>query len=233
MSDLDEQLDGVAALGEPARRTLYEYVARQPAAVSREQAAEAVAMPAHSVKFHLEKLVSAGLLEVEFRRLTGRTGPGAGRPAKLYRRSERQLAVMLPPRSYDLAGDLLASAIERAGRDDLPVTEAVHEVAREEGRRISRTADTDEAARPPAGRAGEDLGRVTTVLAGQGYEPRLSGGTVRLANCPFDRLAAEHTELVCGMNLSLVGGLLDGLEVDSVTARLRPSPGLCCVEIGP
>ena len=223
MDQLDEQLSGLGALSEPTRRRLYEYVTGQPVAVSREQAAEAVAMPVHSVKFHLDKLVAAGLLEVEFRRLTGRTGPGAGRPAKLYRRSGRQVSVTLPPRSYDLAGGLLAAAIERATHDAVLVAEAVREVAHDQGRRLA-----DEHAPAP----GDDLGRVAAVLQGEGYEPRVVEGTVCLANCPFDRLAAEHTELVCGMNLSLVSGLLDGLAITSLKARLAPTPDMCCVRIG-
>jgi len=223
VDQLDEQLSGLGALSEPTRRRLYEYVTGQPVAVSREQAAEAVAMPVHSVKFHLDKLVAAGLLEVEFRRLTGRTGPGAGRPAKLYRRSGRQVSVTLPPRSYDLAGGLLAAAIERATHDAVLVAEAVREVAHDQGRRLA-----DEHAPAP----GDDLGRVAAVLKGEGYEPRVAEGTVCLANCPFDRLAAEHTELVCGMNLSLVSGVLDGLAITSLTARLAPTPDMCCVRIG-
>jgi len=223
VDQLDEQLSGLGALSEPTRRRLYEYVTGQPVSVSREQAAEAVAMPVHSAKFHLDKLVAAGLLEVEFRRLTGRTGPGAGRPAKLYRRSGRQVSVTLPPRSYDLAGGLLATAIERAAHDAVPVAEAVHQVAHDQGHRLA-----DEHA--PA--EGDDLGRVTAVLQGEGYEPRLTEGTVCLANCPFDRLAAEHTELVCGMNLSLISGVLDRLAITSLTARLAPTPDMCCVRIG-
>jgi len=45
--------------------------------------------------FHLDKLLEQGLLDVEFRRISGRAGPGAGRPAKLYRLSARQLEVTL------------------------------------------------------------------------------------------------------------------------------------------
>src|SRR5688500_11895489 len=108
MADLGDQLAGVGVLAEPARRMLYRYVLGEQLPVSREQAAAAVGIAAHSVKFHLDKLVAAGLLEVEYRRLTGRTGPGAGRPAKLYRRSSREVALSVPPRRYDLVGQVLA-----------------------------------------------------------------------------------------------------------------------------
>ena len=80
MADLQAQVASIGALAEPTRLALYRYVAGATGPVSREQAAAAVDLPLHSVKFHLDRLVKEGLLEVEYRRLTGRTGPGAGRP---------------------------------------------------------------------------------------------------------------------------------------------------------
>ncbi|HEX2299940.1 MAG TPA: helix-turn-helix domain-containing protein, partial [Pseudonocardiaceae bacterium] len=126
LDDFVSQVSRVSALAEPARRALYLYVAAQPEAVSRDQAAEGVGLPRHTVKFHLDKLVADGLLDTEFRRLSGRRGPGAGRPTKLYRRSAREVAVTLPQRHYDLAGRILAGAVETAARDGVPVLEAVH-----------------------------------------------------------------------------------------------------------
>src|SRR4029079_13101422 len=122
----------------PARRALYVFVVAQRDAVSREQAAEGVEVPLHTAKFHLDKLVEEDLLDVEFRRLSGRTGPGAGRPSKLYRRSSRRLSVSLPERRYDPAGVVLASAIDRSMRDDLPISQAVHETAAAQGRHLAR-----------------------------------------------------------------------------------------------
>ena len=231
MQNLGDQLASVGVLAEPARRALYEHVLGAPSPVSREQAAEAVAMPVHSVKFHLDKLVAAGLLEVEYRRLTGRTGPGAGRPAKLYRRSKREVALSVPPRRYDLAGHVLAEAVDRAVRDGAPIADAVSLVAREVGRQLGSregapTVDAGDGGGP------DELDRAARVLGRHGYEPRVEEQELCLANCPFDRLAADHTELVCGLNLALIGGVLDGLEATTLQARLAPEPGLCCVKIG-
>jgi predicted ArsR family transcriptional regulator len=234
--DLAQQVEGIGALAEPARRSLYLYVAAQPDAVSREQAARAVDLPLHSAKFHLDRLVDEGLLDVEFRRLSGRTGPGAGRPSKLYRRSARQLAVSIPERRYDLAGDVLASAIDRATTNATPVRDAVRQVALEEGRRIAAEAlagaAEPDAARGARGSAGLDgLARTAEVLAEHGYEPRLSESEICLANCPFDRLAAEHTDLVCDMNLALIDGVLHGLRAQGLAAELAPQAGFCCVKV--
>ena len=230
MDHLDDQLTSLGLLAEPARRALYEHVLGSPEAVSREQAADALSMPPHSVKFHLDKLVAAGLLEVEYRRLTGRSGPGAGRPAKLYRRSEREVALSVPPRRYDLAGQVLAEAVDRAGREDVPVAALVERVARDVGRGLATSsATTSESVTGPTD--GAELERTAGVLEQHGYQPRTNDRELCLTNCPFDRLAADHTALVCGLNLALIEGVLDGLEASVLEARLEPAPGLCCVRV--
>src|SRR5215469_4511121 len=111
MSDLDSRIERVAALGDHTRRALYRYVSRQGDAVTREQVAEALDLPHHVAKFHLDRLVTGGLLDAEYRRPPGRGGPGAGRPAKVYRRSHGELAFTVPERHYDLAASILASAV--------------------------------------------------------------------------------------------------------------------------
>src|SRR4051794_15573463 len=135
--DFDARVTGIAALAEPQRRALYRYVVDEAAAVSRDQAAAAMGVPRHTAKFHLDKLVEDGLLEVEFARPAGRTGPGAGRPTKLYRRSSREVAVSLPERHYELAGRLLAQAVTDAQRDAVPVNDALRQAARDKGQALS------------------------------------------------------------------------------------------------
>jgi predicted ArsR family transcriptional regulator len=217
--DLGTQATGVAALADATRRALYEYVVSRRKPVGREEAASAAGVAQHTANFHLDRLVDAGLLETEFRRLTGRTGPGAGRPSKLYRRARRQWSVSLPDRHYDLVGDILASGIERTRSGTTSLEDAIDEAAVESGRAVGAAA------------APGDLGRFTEVLAGQGYEPQLEDAdTVLLANCPFDALARSHTELVCGINRSFVQGVADGMQCQGVTAHLEPEPGQCCVK---
>ena len=219
------QVAAVAALAEPTRRLLYEHVVRQPAAVSRDEAAEATAVARASVAFHLDRLVDEGLLDVVYERRTGRSGPGAGRPAKLYRRAECDVAVTIPERHYDLAGGLLAAAIDESTTGEAPRA-ALARLAFERGRELgvaARGEDDTEDGRAVALRA----------LEQHGFEPRAESGAVTLANCPFHRLAREHTELVCGMNLRLLAGVLEGAAAGELTARLQPAPGRCCVRLEP
>jgi predicted ArsR family transcriptional regulator len=216
--DLDARLDRVAALAEPVRRALYRYVAAQPEPVTREQAAAAVGVAQHTAKFHLDRLVDGHLLEAGYRRPPGRGGPGAGRPAKVYRRSGTDLDVSLPERRYDLAGRLLVKAVAQAERTGAPVSEALRAVAT----RAGRSAGTQAAA-----------GGLFDALAADGYEPRQEGDGITLANCPFHALAREATDLVCGMNRAYLGGVLDGIGASGLDATLDPAPGRCCVRLEP
>jgi predicted ArsR family transcriptional regulator len=215
--ELGDQAAGIGALADETRRRLYAYVAAQREPVGREQAAHALDLALHTASFHLDRLAAEGLLEVDYRRLSGRAGPGAGRPSKLYRRADREFAVSLPPRRYDLVGEILATAVDRTTRG-VPLDRSLAECAHEEGVSLGRGSG-----------ASGTLDGLAAVLATQGYEPTVADRTVELANCPFDALARNHTDLVCSLNRSYVQGVADGLGC-GVTARLEPEPGHCCVK---
>jgi predicted ArsR family transcriptional regulator len=224
-SEPTRDLDSVATLGDHARRALYRYVASQDRPVSRDEAAAAAGMKRPTVAFHLDRLVEEGLLEAAFARVSGRTGPGAGRTAKLYTRARRQIDVSLPPRSYEIVGDILAGAVEDALESTVPLGDAVAHAAEQAGRRLA-AGEGQHRERPAAGEH-----RLCDLLARAGYEPRTSPtGNVQLANCPFHELATRHTRLVCDMNRHLLQGLLDELGL-SARATLDPAQGRCCVAI--
>jgi predicted ArsR family transcriptional regulator len=217
-----DEIGAVAVLADPVRRRLYAAVAEATAPIGREEAARLAAVPLHSARFHLDKLVDAGLLEVSFARLTGRSGPGAGRTAKLYRRGAEEVAVSLPRRSYDLVGGVLAAALERA-LGGAEVDDALRDEARSRGRASGTSYD--------GSGSPDELDRAAAVLAGEGFEPQRRADEVCLRNCPFDALARQHTELVCGVNLDFVTGVLEGLGCESAQARLQPDAEHCCVRV--
>jgi predicted ArsR family transcriptional regulator len=208
--DIDAGLDTLSVLADPVRRAAYRVVAAAGAPVGRDDVAGELGIGRTLAAHHLDRLVDAGLLAVSYARRSGRTGPGAGRPAKLYFRAPGEHAASVPPRAYGAAAELLAEALDRSGADD-----ALYAVARERGR--------------AAGSAGGG-GDLIAALARQGYEPEVDGAMIRLRNCPFHRLAEQFPPLVCGMNLALLDGLLGGLGAAGV-ARLDPTPGRCCVVI--
>ena len=213
----------ISLLGEPVRRRLYEYVVQEPGPVSREQAAKAVGVKRSLAAFHLDKLAEEGLLDVEFKRLSGRKGPGAGRPAKLYKKPAQSIEVSLPHREYGLAARLFAQALS----NNHPSRDAVKGAARAFGRDMA-----DEVRK----RAGHHQGRknlartAEDVLKDYGFQPfHDSDGNIRLGNCPFHLLSREFTELVCGMNVEIMQSLLEELGLERLEACLEPQPGMCCV----
>ena len=217
MTDLDP-VASLSSLDDPVRRRLYEVVRERTEPVGRDEAAAAAGVGRALAVYHLDKLVEAGLLTASYQRPPGRTGPGAGRPAKVYTRSDREFAVTVPPREYELAARLLAQAVEAdpSGHSRAALLDAARRFGAELGRRF----------RP----GGADL---EEALAGHGYEPRRGDDRViRLRNCPFHQLAEQHRDVVCGMNLGLIEGLLAGLAADGLRPVLDPRPGHCCVAIG-
>jgi predicted ArsR family transcriptional regulator len=223
---LERQLDHLAVLGDPVRRALYLQVSSRGDDVSRDQAARALRTSRALAAFHLDKLVEAGLLETSFRRLSGRSGPGSGRPSKLYRRSSQEIDVTLPARRYELAARLLARAMSAEG--EAPVA-ALERAAEALGLQIGTEA---------RGRSDSQLDstrlprRALDALRAAGFEPRQdSNGDIVLENCPFAALQRESPTLTCGMNLALCRGLVAGLQVAQWTARLDPRAGRCCVVI--
>ena len=224
MERMERQIRAVAVLDEPLRRALHAYVVDQRGEVTRDAAARAVGISRALAAFHLDKLAEEGFLELTYRRLSRRRGPGAGRPAKLYRPSGRQLDVTIPPRRYELAARLFVRTF--AQHADPAARAALRRAARRLGAEIGAGARPTTGRRPPRVRQAEEL------LRQYGYEPvRCEGAIVRLRNCPFHALAQDQRALVCGMNLALIEGLVDGLGLRNVHAASDPEPGFCCVAL--
>lgn len=206
-ADSETDIEALASLAEPVRRALYGFVATASEAVSRDEAAEAVDVSRQVAAYHLDRLADDGLLEVEFRRLTGKAGPGAGRPSKLYRRSRQEYEVSVPPRRYELAARILLDAAREGDLDGGALAEA----ARRTGREI--------------GAAG-----LEAALAGTGYEPVIENGETRFRNCPFHVLRDRDRETTCGLNVALVEGMIESSRSDLV-AVFAPEDGYCCVRL--
>lgn len=229
VDDLERSIAGIAALDQPLRRELYRLLADADGWTTRDAAAAALDVPRSVAAFHLDKLADAGVVEISFERTSGRQGPGAGRPSKRYRLATDELSASVPERHYDLAGSLLATAIAASTATGSPVAACLRDAAHATGRRIG-----DEARTAVASVRGATARRqaVVDVLAHHGYEPEVARKEIVLGNCPFHRLAEQHRDLVCGMNLDFLEGLVEGLgEADRLAARLEPSPGSCCVRI--
>lgn len=216
----------IALLDEPTRRRIYELATAAQHPVGRDDVAAELGISRELAAFHLERLVNGGLLEAEYRRRSGRTGPGAGRPAKFYRRADREVAISFPSRRYDAAADVFAEGIARLA--DPAAIEAVADVARERGADLGLEARRIAGPRPSRRRR---LTALMDLLGRAGYEPAVdeARGVVTLRNCPYHALVAEHRELTCGMNLAWAHGLTDAADLP-FRPVLAAREGVCCVE---
>lgn len=216
--NLERQAQRYHVLEDPQRRAIFQFVRAMREPVTRDEVAAHAGVSRSLAAFHLERLLDAALVTADYARPPGRTGPGAGRPSKRYRAADTEITIEIPPRRYALAGRIMADAIQQSG-DNESASDAVSRLASEEGRRLGR------ALAPTS---------VDACLVALGFEPTIEpSGEILLANCPFHALAEVARVLVCTMNHSLVGGILDGLDADEFDCRLAPGDGRCCVVLEP
>jgi predicted ArsR family transcriptional regulator len=214
------QWDTVSALADPVRRALFDHVRHQDHPVTREEAGDAIGISRNLCAFHLDKLVGAGLLHARYESPPAKHR-GRGRTPKVYEPTGVGLNLTVPPRQYELVGEILADAVAASPTD---AKNAASEQAVAVGRHIG------------AGCAhqGREIARASAALADLGFEPRTTAnGEVALDNCPFHALARRQPELVCALNVAFVTGLLEGIGANELRAELRPRPGACCVRVTP
>ncbi len=223
---VDASIARLALLADPTRAALHRTLRDHGTGITRDEAAEAVGVSRSLVAFHLDRLVDAGLATVTYERRNGRSGPGAGRPAKIYHRSSETVAASVPERHYELAAALFARAISAATAGDLGVDHALAIAAKDYGRALGDAARSHARGRPSrvAG-----VTAALAVLGDAGFEPEMRDGSIILRNCPFDALVRTNRDLVCGMNRSLMAGVIDGLRLTGTVASFEPRDGACCV----
>src|SRR3954447_15140193 len=223
----DPGMTALHLLAEATRRRVYDAVRAADGPQTRDDVANATGINRRLVTLHLDLLADGRLLDVDYARPPGRTGPRAGRPAKRYRPAPIDIELRVPARRYDLAARLLARAVAETTTGD-DAREHAMRAAREEGEQIGRL-------RRPAGRlsSAATLDTAEHVLGDLGYEPARSGDRcVRLRNCPSGWVVDVAPALVCGVNDELVSGLLAGLGGHrSVSAALDGVPPDCCVTV--
>jgi predicted ArsR family transcriptional regulator len=209
-----DRIASVAILDDPVRRAIYDFAVASGGAVTRDAVADGLGVSRRIAALHLDRLAEQGLLSVEYRRLHGRTGPGAGRPAKLYRRSPAEVAVSIPDRRYDLLSGVFVTAAAESIETGTDIAEALDRIAYRAGQAIAAEA-----------------GSLEGALDAVGYQPRAADDGLTLHNCPFHQFAQEHTALVCGVNLHLLRGCVTGAGRADYRAELDPAPDRCCVRL--
>jgi predicted ArsR family transcriptional regulator len=218
-----DDLVAVALLADPVRQRLYAYLRERHEPAGREDAARHAGIAVKLAAFHLDKMADAGLLEVDYRRLSGRVGPGAGRPAKVYSIAPRSFSIVIPQTRYALAASMMATALS-GGYTGADGASGLQEVATTVGERLG----ADIRSRTKSGRR-EAVQRKLDQL---GFQPQARDSReLTLRNCIFAELTTSHRELVCGMNAAFVRGVLGGARLHSLRVEQRTEEAHCCVRI--
>jgi predicted ArsR family transcriptional regulator len=217
-------------LGDRELRETLLFARGQELPVTADEVAAAHRVHRNVARGRLERLTEAGLLIASFERRTGRTGPGAGRPAKTYRVAPELSAIEFPRRRYEQLIGLAVDALPEHGR-----RERLYEVGVAFGRELARegrlrSAKTFRTA----------LARVCTALGSLGYQAtvaELAGdrAVITTATCPLRPLVRAHpglTSLDRGMWAALVAGALEGTAVAQLgcdTSNCQRGDGECRV----
>ncbi len=174
----------------------------------------------NSVREQLDQLIAAGLVTSTTQHTAGR-----GRPRHSY--------VVTPAVEVDEPDGHAYQALARALTEQLAHVPDARAAAIDAGKRWGRGLVADQ---PAALDAAQATGRLIDLLDGVGFEPDQPGqpgDPIRLHHCPFGRLARERQDIVCGVHLGLMRGVLDGLGASLEAVALEPfvTPDLCLARL--
>ena len=231
-----DPIAAAAVLAEPVRRALYEHVAGRDEPVDRDEAAAATGIGRPLAAFHLDRLVAA----VSSRSSTAGEAVAPG-PARAGRRSSTAGRAISMSSCHYPRGDIAwprrsSPRVSTVDRTTTPATRSGRRRAIGARRSADREGGGGGISPVAAKRRSRKAARkeLVSVLARQGFEPTDDGREIRLRNCPFDVLAAEHRDLTCSMNLALLEGVLtSGIGDAGLQAVARPVEGSCCVRFEP
>jgi len=219
----------VAALGDPTRRRVFFEVRAAGTDRSKDEVATALGLDRRLAGFHLDKLVQHGFLTADFRRDEGRSGPGAGRPAKRYSLADAEVLVALPERHYDLLASLLLQASRDAGAGD--AQEILERVGHDFGFEVG-LAEVAAGRATPGAPLTQAVEGVVRLLSRYGFAARQEGeSSLRACACPFEELAFHDPERICGLDRAIWRGMLSALapEGDLRVATTRAHGDEACV----
>jgi predicted ArsR family transcriptional regulator len=218
--DLDTLTDITGTLGDSTRRGIYLHVLGAEQAVTASELARTFDIHPNVARYHLDRLVGEGYLAVTRQRRSKRSGPGAGRPAKCYQATDKEIHLQFPMRRFDLLASLLIEVVERLAPQQGAVV--AEQVGREYGRALAEQRGiTSQRGLRVAAR------EVAAALTGLGFQTEVAsrGHQLHSHHCPFGPKAEEHPEVSCSVHKGIVRGLFDAArgDADAVTVpHLRP-----------
>jgi len=207
LESLDRSIGDLASsLGDPTRRGIYLAVRQSPEALTSSQIAELFSIHPNVARHHLDRLADDGYLQVTHQRRTGRTGPGAGRPAKCYEATTKGVSLH-PGRRYDLLVELLVRVLDRVQPHG--IARIAEQVGREYGQELAASIGT-----PHDPGYEEVLAALVKVMSGVGFElsADVDAQVLLTSHCPFGEAATGHPEVVCSLDRGMVSGIMGALH---------------------
>jgi predicted ArsR family transcriptional regulator len=199
--------DLTASLGDPTRRAIYIAVRESAESLTTADVAKLFTLHPNVARHHLERLADDGYLKVSHRRAAGKGGPGAGRPAKCYEATAKEVSVHFAPRRFEMLVEMLMRVLDEVAPDNVgAVAEAVGRSYGEE--LASEIGVPDEPGYDGAVRA------VASAMTGLGFsvDPDVSGQRLLTSHCPFGEAATSHPEVICSLDRGIVAGMFGGLS---------------------
>ena len=212
-------MDPLEAVGVPELREALLFARGRPRPITADELAADRRIHRTVARRRLDRLTAAGLLISRFERRTGRSGPGAGRPAKIYSPAPETAAIEFPARHYEELVGLLLEALPAQSRSQRLRATGVALAARLlRGSPIVPVRDV----RLGLERACEALGH----LGFQASVETVDGDSAVIASptCPLRPLVVarpETAEIDRGMWCGLVAAALRGATADDVRCDTR------------
>ena len=206
-STLDSRIsDLTSSLGDPTRRAIYIAVRESPDPMTTSKVAALFDIHPNVARHHLDKLADDGYLKVSNQRRAG--GPGAGRPAKSYETTNKEVTVHFAPRRFEMLTEMLFQVLAEVSPPNL--AEVAEKVGRSYGEQLAA-----EIGGPNDPGYDEAVQAVASAMTGLGFsvDPDIEGQRLLTSHCPFGETATNHPEVICSLDRGIVAGLFGALSV--------------------
>jgi predicted ArsR family transcriptional regulator len=212
-------MDFLTAVGDPELRDALLYARGQARPVTADELATATGVHRNVARSRLERLVESGLLAPAYERRTGKSGPGAGRPAKTYSVVPQLESIEFPANHVESLTALLVDALASGGR-----RKQLHEIGVAFGRELGRAAGLRSAKKLEAG-----FERLCEAVRSLGYQASLermepNGAVIASPTCPLRplvRARPDAVEIDRGMWAGLAACALSGVDVSRVRCETK------------
>jgi predicted ArsR family transcriptional regulator len=205
---LDSRIsDLTSSLGDPTRRAIYIAVRESVEPLTTSHVAGLFDIHPNVARHHLDRLADDGYLKVSLRQSEGKNGPGAGRPAKSYEATAKEVSVHFAPRRFEMLVEMLIRVLDEVAPEN--VAQIAENVGRAYGRELA--AEIGQPEQPGYDGA---IQAVASAMTGLGFsiDPDVPGQRLLTSHCPFGEAATSHPEVICSLDRGIVAGMFGAMS---------------------